>query len=39
MAILRRTEKAMIRAMSGVKLIEKRSLHLLSLEETWTGIN
>ena len=31
MAILRRTEKAKMRAMCGVKLIEKRSQKLLSL--------
>ena len=31
MAILRRTEKAMIRAMCGVKIIEKRSQELMSL--------
>ena len=38
MAILKRTEKTMIRAMCGVKSIEKRSsldlMDLLGLEET-----
>ena len=37
--ILKGTEKAMMRAMCGIKLIEKRSCQeladLLSLEETW----
>ena len=31
MAILRRTEKAMMKAMCGVKIIEKRSKELMSL--------
>ena len=31
MAILRRTEKAMMRAICGVKMIEKRSQQLVSL--------
>ena len=31
MAILRRTEKAMMRAMCGVKIIQKRSQELMSL--------
>ena len=31
MAILRRTEKTMMRAMCGVKMIEKRSQKLMSL--------
>ena len=39
MAILRRTEKAMIRAMHEVKLIEKRrNQELMSLEDTLNGL-
>ena len=41
MAILRRTEKAMMRAMCGVKLIEKRSqglMSLLGLKDTMDGL-
>ena len=41
MAILRRTEKAMMRAMCKVKVIEKRSqelMSLLSLQNTLGGL-
>ena len=41
MEILRRTEKAMMRAKSGVKMIEKRSqelLSLLDLKDTLDGL-
>ena len=42
MAILRRTENAMMRAMCGVRLIEKRSsqeiMSLLSLKDTFDGL-
>ena len=41
MAILRRTEKAMMRAMCGVKIIEKRSQELMSflgLKDTFDGL-
>ena len=42
MAILRRTEKAMMRAMCGVKMIEKRRsqelLSLLDLKDTLDGV-
>ena len=42
MAILRRTEKAMMRAMCGVKLIEKRRsqeiMSLLGLKDTLDGL-
>ena len=42
MAILSRTEKAMIRAMCGVKMIEKRRsqelMSLLGLEDTLDGL-
>ena len=42
MAILRRTEKAMMRAMCGVKLIEKRKgqklMSLLGLKDTLGGL-
>ena len=41
MAILRRTEKAIMRARCGVKLVEKRSqkvMSLLSLEDTLDGL-
>ena len=42
MAILRRTEKAMIRAMCGVKMIEKRRsqklMSLLGLKDTLNGL-
>ena len=42
MEILRRTEKAIIRAMCGVKLIEKRRIQelmsLLSLKDTLNGL-
>ena len=40
MAILRRTEKAMMRAMCGVKLIEKSQelISLLGLKNTLNGL-
>ena len=42
MAVLRRTEKAMIRAMCGVKMTEKRSsqelMSLLGLKDTLDGL-
>ena len=41
MAILKRTEKAMMRAMCGVKMIEKRSqelMSLLGLKDTFDGL-
>ena len=41
MAILRRTEKAMMRAMCGVKIIEERSqelMSLLGLKDTLDGL-
>ena len=41
MAILRRTEKAMMTAMCGVKIIEKRSqefISLLGLKDTLDGL-
>ena len=41
MAILRRTEKAMMRAMCGVKIIEKRSeefMSLLGLKDALNGL-
>ena len=42
MAILRRTEKALVRAMCGVKIIEKRRsqklMSLLGLKDTLDGL-
>ena len=41
MAILRRTKKAMMRVMCGVKIIEKRSqelMSLLGLKDTLDGL-
>ena len=42
MAILRRTEKAMMRVMCGVKIIEKKKSHelmsLLGLKDTLDGL-